>query len=86
MTTGAQGHYGRENISPKAIGLLSSHFDGFPSLKIEEIHAGSRCGILTGSRSGTLMVQRLGRVPAFRQGQERGVFLARRSLPSNYLA
>src|ERR1700730_8761389 len=45
---------GRENISPKAIGLLSSHFDGFACLDIEEIHTGSRSGTLTGSRSGTL--------------------------------
>jgi hypothetical protein len=44
----------RENISPKAIGLLSSHFDGFACLDIEEIHTGSRSGTLTGSRSGTL--------------------------------
>src|SRR6476659_4105830 len=51
---------GRENISPKAIGLLSSHLDGFPSLEIEEIHTGSRCGILTGSRSGTLTGSTIG--------------------------
>ena len=40
----------REDISPKAIGFLSSHLDGFPRLEIEEIHAGT----LTGSRSGAL--------------------------------
>ena len=51
---------GRENISPKAIGLLSSHFDGFPSLEMEEIHAGSRCGTLMGSRSGTLTGSTIG--------------------------
>ena len=54
MTTGAQGHGGAGKHIAKAIGLLRSHFDGFPSLDIEEIHTGSRSGTLTGSRSGTL--------------------------------
>src|SRR4029079_6424566 len=49
-----RGMMGRKNISPKAKRLLRSHFDGFPGLEIEEIHAGSRSGILTGSRSGIL--------------------------------
>src|SRR5262249_22777164 len=45
---------GREDISPQAVGLLSSHFDGLTGLDVEEIHAGSRSGTLTRSRLGTL--------------------------------
>ena len=38
----------RKNVSPKAISLLGANFDSFPGPNIEEVHAGSRSGTLTG--------------------------------------